>query len=111
MADDLHEWEDDKWDQFASNFKRPPHIFDPNNANLLINQPPFLVTVKYLKRLKEASRIARFYKAVGRPLSQQNMRWQHVIKKYAIQRKAMEKMLKEDVTDVPKLLKGTTVAA
>ena len=85
VADDLHEWEDDKWDQFASNFKRPPHIFDPNNANLLINQSPFLVPLKYLKILKEASRIARFYEVVGRPLSKQNMRWQHVIENYAIQ--------------------------
>ena len=111
MADDLHEWEDDEWDQFASNYKQQTQIVDPNNANLLINQSPFLVPVKYLKRLKEASRIARFYKAVGRPLSQQNMRWNHVIENYAIQKNAMEKMLKEDVPDVPKLLKGSTVAA
>ena len=111
MADDLHEWEDDEWDQFASNYKQQTQIVDPNNANLLINQSPFLVPVKYLKRLKEASRIAHFYKAVGRPLSQQNMRWQHVIENYAIQRKEMENMLKEDVPDVTKLTKGTTVAA
>ena len=39
------------------------------------------------------------------------MRWNHVIDNYAVQKNAMEKMLKEDVTDVPKLLKGTTVAA
>ena len=79
VADDLHEWEDDEWDQFAYNCKQPPQIFDPNNANLFINQSPFLVPVKYLKRLKEASRIARFYKAVGLSLSQHHIRWQHVI--------------------------------
>ena len=81
MADDLHEWEDDEWDQFSSNCKWPPQIVDPNNSNLLINQAPFLVPIKYLKILKEASRIARFYKAFGRPLSQQKMRWQHVTEK------------------------------
>ena len=40
VADDLHEWEDEEWDQFASNCKQPPQIFDPNNAKLLINQAP-----------------------------------------------------------------------
>ena len=111
VADDLHELEDNEWDQFSGNCKRPPKIVEPNNSNLLINQAPFLVPIKYLKILKEASRIARFYKAFGRPLSQQNMRWNHVIENYAIQKNAMEKMLKEDVPDVPKLLKGSTVAA
>ena len=69
VADDLHEWEDDEWDQFASNCKRPPQIVDPNNDNMLINQAPFLVPVKSLKRFKESSRIAHFNKAVVRPLS------------------------------------------
>ena len=95
VADDLQKFEDDEWDQFSGNCKRPPKIVEPNNSNLLINQVPFLVPVKSLKRLKEALRIARFYKAVGRPLSHQKFRWQHVIKNYAIQQKAMEKMLKE----------------
>ena len=52
VADDLHELEDDEWDQFSGNCKRPPQIVDPNNAKLLINQSPFLVPVKSLKRLK-----------------------------------------------------------
>ena len=85
VADDLHEWEDEEWDQFASNCNQPPQIFDPNNDNLLINQAPFLVPVEYLNILKEASRIARFCEVVGRPLSQQHMRWQHVIENCAIQ--------------------------
>ena len=74
-----------------SNCKRPPQkIVDPNNANPVDqSSPPFLVPVKSLKRLKDTSRIARFFTGPldGSPLSQQNMRWQHVIESYVIQKK------------------------
>ena len=54
----IHEWEDVEWDPFNQNRTRPPQIVDPNNAQDLINQPKFKVTVKSLKSLKEASCIA-----------------------------------------------------
>ena len=72
---DLHEWEGDEWGQFTQNFKRLPQIVDPNNAQDLINLPSLKVTVKYLKRLKEVSRIARFYDDFGCDLLQPNIRW------------------------------------
>ena len=35
--DDLAEWEDEDWDQWASNCKRPDKTVDPNNAAQLIS--------------------------------------------------------------------------
>ena len=72
---EFHEWEDDEWDQLTQNCKCLPKIVDPNNAEALINQPAFKVTVKSLKCLKEAPRISCFYDDVGRDLLQPNTRW------------------------------------
>ena len=66
---DLHEWQDDEWDQFTQNCKHPPQIVDTNNAQDLINQPRFKVPVKSLKIWKESSDIFRFYYNVRRDLS------------------------------------------
>ena len=107
----LHEWEDDEWDQFTQICKRAPQTFNPNKAQSLINQPTFKVPVKSLKRLKEASRISCSYNDVGRDLSQTNMRWNQVINNFMIQRKALEQKSKDYVPDVSKLQKGTTVAS
>ena len=48
---DLVEWYDNEWNQFTHNCKCPPQIFDPNNAQALINQPAFKVPMKSLNRL------------------------------------------------------------
>ena len=62
-ANDLSDWEDDDWDQFSSSCRRPGQILDANNN--LINQAPFILPVRSLKRLKEASNIARYYNDIG----------------------------------------------
>ena len=43
---ELHEWEDDEWDQFTQNCKRRSQIFDPTNDQDLINQHALKVPVK-----------------------------------------------------------------
>ena len=55
-ADDLSYWEDEDWDQFSSSCRRPGQILDANNN--LINQAPFIIPVRSLKRLKEDSIVA-----------------------------------------------------
>ena len=49
-ADDLSDWEDDNWDKFSSSCRRLGQILDANNN--LINQSPFILLVRSLKRLK-----------------------------------------------------------
>ena len=105
-ADDLSDWEDDDWYQFYSSCRRLGQILDENNN--LINQAPFILPVRFLKHLKEASNIAGYYNDIGRALKPMNTRYQ-VISNFLVQRKAIEEILKEPTPDVPRLTKGSAV--
>ena len=105
-ADDLNDWEDDNWDQFSSSCRRPGQILEKNNDS--INQAPFIIPVRSLKRLKEASNIASYYNDIIQALTPTNMRYQ-VISNFQVQRKAIEARLKEPTPDVPRLTKGSKV--
>ena len=101
-ANDISDWEDDNWGQFSSSCRRPGQILNANNN--LINQAPFILPVRSLKRL----RISRYYNDIWRALTPANMRYQ-VISNFQVQRKAIEARLKEPTPDVPRLTKGSTV--
>ena len=61
---DLYDWEDEYWDQWWSICKNPDRIHDPTagaEVGALINQVPFSVPVRSLKRLRIASRVVRYY--------------------------------------------------
>ena len=73
-VDDLADWYDDDWDQWASNCKKPDRIQDPNNAANFIAQVPFPMSVRYLKSLKIASKLIRYYKSVYAPLTVINIK-------------------------------------
>ena len=54
-ASDLYDWEDDGWDKWWSNCKKPDRIQDPADVaavEALINHVPFSILVRSLKRLK-----------------------------------------------------------
>ena len=72
-TEDLSNWEDDDWDQFALSCRRPGRILDMNGN--LVNQAPFHLPLRSLKRLKEASNITRFYDDSRRPLTAMNLRY------------------------------------
>ena len=57
--DDFADWDDDNWDQWASNCKKLDRIKDPNNAANLITKILLPLSLKYLKRLKIASKLIR----------------------------------------------------
>ena len=62
-ATNLSDWEDNDQDQCCLNCKNPDKIQDLSAGaavGALINQVPFSVPVRFLKRLKIASRIVRF---------------------------------------------------
>ena len=64
--------------------------------------------MRSLKRLKEASNIARYYNDIIQALTPTNMRYQ-VISNFQVQHKAIEARLKEPTPDVPRLTKGSKV--
>ena len=88
--DDLAKWEDDYWDQWMSNCKKPDRIPDTVNSAQLIHQVPFPLLVNPLKRLKISSRIVSSYESVSVDLTAPNLRWR-VLDKFEIQCKAMKK--------------------
>ena len=58
-VDDLADWDDDNWDQWNFNCRKPDWVQDPNNAVNLTTKVTFKVSVKSLKRLKIASKLIR----------------------------------------------------
>ena len=74
-VDDLAKWEDDDWDQWMSNCKKPDRIPDTVNSAQLIHQVPFPLLVKSLNRLNIASRMVRCYNSVSVDLTVSNLLW------------------------------------
>ena len=74
-VDDLADRDDNNWDQWDSNFKKPDRIQDTNNAANLITQVPFPLYVKYLKRLKIESKLIQYYKSVSVTLTVINIKY------------------------------------
>ena len=104
--EDMAEWENTDWDVWADNAKKPPKIQDPAAGAApgdLINQVPFTVPVKSLKRLKLTSRLIRHYIDTDRPLTVGNIKWLNVGKNFEIQRKALDAKAKEDKPSPPKM--------
>ena len=108
-VDDMAEWNDDDWDSWVVNCKKPDKITDPANPGQLVAQAPFPISVKSIKRLKAAARLVRYYESIGVVLTAANTGWD-TIKNFELQRTAMDEDSKKRAPDVPKLNKNTTVA-
>ena len=108
-VDDLADWDDKDWDQWASNCKKPDRIQDPNNAANLIAQVPFPLSVKSLKRLKIPSKLIRYYKLVSVPLTVINIKW-NFMDNFEIQRKSMVDKSKQTKPEITKLSHNSTVS-
>ena len=109
VVDDLADWDDDDWDQWNSNWKKPERVQDTNNAANLISQVPFKVSVKSLKCLKISSKLIRYYDSVSTVLGAANIRWV-VMNNSEIQHKLLVEKVKQTKPDVPKVVDNTTVA-
>ena len=108
-VDDLADWDDEDWDQWASNCKKPDRIQDPNNAANLIAQVPFPLSIKSLKRLKIASKLIRYYKLVSVPLTVIKIKWT-LMDNFEIQRKSMVGKANQTKPDIPNFSKNSTIA-
>ena len=58
---ELAEWKEYDWDQWKNNCKKPYRIPYTGNTANIIQQTPFAISVKSLKRLKSASELIRYY--------------------------------------------------
>lgn len=83
---DLQEWVDSEWKQFAKTCSSPPQVQDPNQAaGILLNQAPFDLSVKSLKRLKSASHYMRYLVTTGREPTPANMQWTTVLQNFDVE--------------------------
>ena len=61
LVDDLAKWEYDDWDQWMRNWNNPDSISDTIDADWLIHQFPFPLSINSLKHLNIASTMFCYY--------------------------------------------------
>lgn len=110
-VDDLSEFSDTDFKQIAYNIRalEHPDIPDPNNANVMIPQPPFVLGAKSLKRLKVAAKAVRYYQAIDRAITPSMMRYDTVLKTFELEWEALILRKDEDEPDVPKITKNMKI--
>ena len=59
-VNDLADWDDDDWDYWSLNCKKPDQNQDSDNSAVLVDQVPFALSFKSLQRLKIASTLIRY---------------------------------------------------
>ena len=59
-VDNLADWDENYWDQWNSNGKKPDRVQDHNNSSNIIAQVPFKISVKSLNNLNIFSKLIRY---------------------------------------------------
>ena len=79
-------------------------------SKIFRSQDPIVVfSVTSQKRLTNACHMVRYYNAVNRPLTAQNMKWNPTGKNFELQWKALNQVKDEDDPDVPKISKSLPI--
>ena len=112
-VDDLADFEKESLQQLADNLRRPGgRVPDPTpNAaeGATIPTPAFVFGAKSQKRLLVATDLIKYYNMTGREISASNIRWNHVMKNFEIQWKALKSKKDEDLPEVPKITKALPI--
>ena len=110
---DLADFDEDSLKQVAENLRRPSgRIPDPNVgavAGAMIPTPPFVFGAKTQMRLLVATDLVRFYETIGRDLSVTVVVWEHVMKNFNEQWKAIKDGKKATQPEVPTISKSLTI--
>lgn len=96
-VDSLEEFSKDEFKQIAANCRQPPG-----------GGAPLVFSARSLHRLLVASNIIKFYIMIGRVYTPQDLRWDPVLKNFAIQWEAIKSLKKADDPATPTLT-GTNV--
>ena len=96
---DLTDMDENAVKQMAENLRRPPG-----------GGPAFAFGAKSHKRFLVACDLLKYYETVGRDVTAANIRWNHVMRNFDIQWKALKERSKNDETpDVPKISKALPI--
>jgi hypothetical protein len=105
---DLADFDKESLQQLADNLRRPGgRVPDPNpNANpgTTIPTPAFVFGAKSQKKLLVATDLIKYYDATGRDYTAANLQWNHVMKNFEIQCKALKVKQKENPLKISKAL-------
>ena len=97
---DCADFKDGDWETFAMKCNRPGLAQDGVN---LVQQLPFVFSVKSKRRLTTAGNLARFWNDTGRPIEADMMRFSTVGEVFEIQHDAIKLQVKKnDDHDIPK---------
>jgi hypothetical protein len=115
--DDLVDFDEDSLKQVAYNLSRPsgripdPTIGQPGGAapGATVPTPPFVFGAKTQARLIVATDLLKYYRTVGRETTAGNMRWEHVMRNFGEQWKAIKASKKESQPEVPVISKALPV--
>lgn len=110
---DLIDFDEASLKQIAENLRRPagripdPTIGNPGGAvaGSTIPCPPFVFGAKSQNRLLVATELLKFYKTIGRDTTVTNLKWNHVMRNFGEQWKAIKDKSKESEPEVPKISK------
>ena len=114
---DLIDFDEESLKQVAVNLSRPsgripdPTIGQDNGAAVgaTIPCPPFIFGAKTQARLIVATDLLKFYRTVGRDVTAANMRWDHVMRNFGEQWKAIKESKKESSPEVPIISKALPI--
>ena len=80
--------------QVVKNFKRPPNIAYPNNANQLVAQDPFQLPAKSLMHLKVAAKSVKYFNSIDRPLTANIRTWDNRLNNFKMEWEFLQEMKK-----------------
>ena len=108
-VDALGEFEDDDFKQIMSNLQHPPQIPDPADATRLVNDVPYVIGAKSLRRLKVAAHAIRYYQTIARDTTPNNMHYTNTLKHFETQWKALVARTDETDPETPKITRNLKV--
>jgi hypothetical protein len=107
--EDLAEFESTHWAQVVTNLKYPEGIPDPANRGQFLRAQTLALGAKSLERLKIAAEAARYYEAIGRALTPNNMHYTNTLKTFGRQWKAICSRRDQSAPAVPKITRNLKV--
>ena len=110
---DLADFDKESLKAVADNLRRPAgRVQDPDpgaDPGATIPTPPFVFGAKSHRRLLVATDLIKYYNEVGRVITPANIAWNHVMKNFEIQWKALKERQSDDPPDTPKITRALPV--
>lgn len=102
-AADLANWDDEMLKQLKEDLRKPSGTEATNNPNIVIPKQPFLLSAVSYQRLSIACSLIRYYNAVGRVITPDNLMWNGPMEQFGEYLKGLKAAKDEETPDVPRI--------